>query len=114
MARAQYSHCAQSLAGAVYRITDLAAGLRQMLGSSWQPTTLLADKWLGLSERTVSVVHLHGCLPYKIIREQHWLCWADPTRFSRLPQAPWWQIAGLSGSVYVWEGSTNPSARLDK
>lgn len=59
----------------VYKLIDLAANLRQMLESTaaggCQPIVLLTDKWLVLSQRTFSVVDLHGCLLYKIIEEQH-------------------------------------------
>lgn len=53
----------------IYKLIDLAAKLRQMLESTaaggCQPTVLLTDKWLVLSQRTFSVVYLHGCLLYK-------------------------------------------------
>lgn len=58
-------------------ITDLDPKFRQMLESTaaggYQPIAFLSDRWLVLSRRTASVMHLHGCcLPYKILKEQHW------------------------------------------
>ena len=60
LARPQHSRCAQWSAGVVYKITDLAAGLRQMFESNtaggWWPTALLTDQ--------VLKDHLRGTHPW--------------------------------------------------